>query len=423
MKSVKLIEEHKPYIFSPTSKGVVIDSGEGCFLRDVDGHKYLDLAAGVWCSILGHSNKDLNDAIIHQTKKIIHLGYGFWSTSVFEAIKQIVSITPKNLSKVLLLCTGSEATEFALKIAKIYTDKFEVVGIERGYYGATQAALSVSDRRMAFPRTPGSHKILAPYCYRCPVKQEYPGCDFLCLEVSQKLIESNTTGKIAAFIFEPVFGSTIIVPPKDYFKRLKELADEYDALLIDDEVTTGIGRTGEWFGFQHYGIEPDILFMSKTLGAGFPVAAVVTTPEIEEECQKKKMVHVQSHMFDPLPPAAAEIVIKTVKEEKLLERSKKQGTYFLKRLNELKENYEVIGDVRGKGLMIGIELVDPKTKSLNLELGVKIESDLLKKGIIMPFSSLTSVFRLYPPLIIETQEIDQAIEKFDETLRKNSKIK
>lgn len=423
-KKEGLIKESEEFIFSAiASKDMVIDYGKGCYLWDVKGNQYLDLDAGLYCSILGHSNEEFNKAIIEQTRKVVHLGSNFLSLSVLEAVRQIATITPDELKKVILLCTGSEAAECALKIAKVSTGKYEIVGMERGYYGITQDAQSASGfgayYGMSTPRAPGSHKILAPYCFRCPVRETYPQCDFLCLEVSKKLLDSNTTGNVAAFIFEPILGSGgIIVPPEGYFKRLKELADEYNALLIDDEVTTGIGRTGEWFGIQHYGIVPDILFASKTLGAGFPVAAVVTTPGIEKRCQSKKMIHVQSHMFDPLPAAAAEATISIVKKKRLVEHSKREGRYFLKRLEELKEEYDLIGDVRGKGLMIGVEIVNPTSGKPDPEVGVKLEMELLKKGLIVSFSSLTSVFRILPSLIIERQEIDYAMQVLEDSLRK-----
>lgn len=409
-------KEKNQNIFSVIpSKDIIIDSGNDCYLYDINKNKYLDLGAGIWCSILGHSNVNLINSITNQAKELIHLGSGFYSKSVYDAIDQICSITPKNLNKVILLCTGSEATECTLKIANVYTDKFEIIGMERGYYGITFGAQSVSGfgplYGMNFPRMVNSHKILAPYCYRCPVKEKYPGCSFLCLDVSKKLIDSNTSGKIAAFIFEPILAAGgVIIPPKGYFKRLKEIADEYGALLIDDEVSTGIGRTGEWFGIQHYDVIPDILYISKILGGGFPIAAVITTPEIELECQKKHMIHVQSHMFDPLPAASAQAVINEVKEKSLIENSKKLGNYFLKKLQELKEKYEIVGDVRGKGLMLGIEIINPKTNLPNPQLGIELEDSLMKHGLIISFSSFTSVFRIMPPLIIEREEIDKAVE-------------
>lgn len=404
-------------------RNIVIDSGKGSFLRDTDGKEYLDLGSGLWCAILGHSNKEFNKALKDQIEKIIHLGGGFWSTSVFEAAEQITSVTPENLNKVTLMCTGSEAGEFAIKLAKVYTGKYEIVGMERGYYGITHGTLSASGfgpaHGMTSPRMVGSQKILAPYCFRCPVSQEYPSCDFLCLEVSKKLLDSNTTGNIAAFIFEPILGSGgIIVPPEDYFKRLKQLASEYEAILIDDEVTTGIGRTGEWFGIQHYGVVPDVLFLSKTLGGGFPVAAVVTTSQIDTELSRKQLTHSQSHLFDPLPAAAAAAVIRIVKKECLVERSRREGAHFLKRLNELKEKHDLIGDVRGKGLMLGIEIVNPADKTLNVKAGLKLEIELLKRHVVTSFSTLASVLRIFPPLTIRREEIDHALEVLDDSLGK-----
>ena len=428
MTSDEMVDRAERFVLSTISSkarmhGVIIESAKGSFLRDTEGKRYLDLGSGLWCAILGHSNPEFNKALTEQIEKIIHLGGGFWSTSVLEAAEQIASVTPENLNKVALLCTGSEAGEFAIKMAKVLTGKYEIVGMERGYYGITHGTLSASGQGtihgMTSPRMTGCHKILTPYCYRCPVREEYPGCDFLCLEVSKQLLDSNSTGNIAGFIFEPILVSGgVIVPPEGYFKRLKQLANEYHAVLIDDEVTTGIGRTGEWFGIQPYDVVPDVLFTSKTLGGGFPVAAVVTAAEIDVQLSEKHLSHSQSHLFDPLPAAAASVVIKIVKKERLVERSKKEGDYFLKRLNELKEKHELVGDVRGKGLMLGIEMINSKNKSPNLEAGSRLETELFKRGVVASFSTYASVLRILPPLTIEREEIDHAVDALDDSLRK-----
>lgn len=427
-RNSELVKRAESFILSTISSkarmhGVIIESGKDSYLRDTEGKEYLDLGSGLWCAILGHSNPEFNKALTEQIERIIHLGGGFWSTSVLEAAEQIASVTPENLKKVVLLCTGSEAGEFAIKMAKVLTGKYEIVGMERGYYGITHGTLSASGQGtihgVTSPRMVGCHKILAPYCYRCPVHEKYPGCGFLCLEVSKKLIDSNATGNIAGFIFEPILVSGgVIIPPEGYFKRLKQLANEYGAVLIDDEVTTGVGRTGEWFGIQPYDVVPDILFASKTLGGGFPVAAVVTTPEIDKQLSEKHLTHSQSHLFDPLPAAAASAIIKIVKKERLVERSKREGDYFLKRLNELKEKHELVGDIRGKGLMLGIETINPANRSPNVEAGSRLEMELFRRGTITSFSTYASVLRILPPLTIEREDIDHAVDALEDSLRK-----
>jgi 2,2-dialkylglycine decarboxylase (pyruvate) len=430
LENDEIMEKAKRFVMSsPSSRArmhdVIITSGKGSYLFDKKGRKYLDLGSGLWCAILGHSNSEFNEALIDQIGKIIHTGGSFWSPSVLDAAEQIACVTSDNLNKVTLLCTGSEATELALRMAKVLTGKHEIVGMERGYYGITHGALSASGQGtihgMTSPRMVGSHKILAPYCYRCPVHEEYPACGFLCLEVSTKLIDCNTTGNISAFIFEPILVSGgVIIPPEGYFKRLEQLAAGYGAILIDDEVTTGIGRTGEWFGIQSYGVAPDIMFASKTLGGGFPVAAVITTTEIDRGLLERHLTHSQSHLFDPLPAAAAAAVIKIARKLHLVEHSRREGDYFLKRLNELKEKHALIGDVRGRGLLLGIEIADPTKKTPNVKDGSRLEMELFKSGVITSFSTFSSVLRILPPLIIEREEIDFAVETIDDSLRKVS---
>ncbi|MFQ6088801.1 MAG: aspartate aminotransferase family protein [Candidatus Methanofastidiosia archaeon] len=391
-------------------RDILLERGEGCFLWDTDEKKYLDMEAGIWCCTLGHSHQAINKAIREQLDKIIHTGKDFLSPYVLEAAEKLTFVTPKGLNKVIFLNTGSECVDCAIKIAKAYTQSYELIGFERGYVGATQTSFHVSgfNLRGYSPRV-GIHKILQPFCLKCPVRKEYPECEFLCLETSKKLIEANTDKEIAAVVFEPIFASGgIVVPPKEYFLQVKEIAEEFGALMIADEVTTGLGRSGKWFGFQHYNVKPDIVVLSKTLGNGFPVGAVIVSEEIEEELSGN-FYHVQSHQFDPLPARVASAVLDVLKRENLIENSEKMGNYLLKKFTKLKEKYNSVVDVRGKGLIMGVEV---KSRS------EEIFKNCLRKGLIFGYVKDYSLFRFLPPLTITKKEIDFCIEVFEDALRR-----
>src|SRR2546421_7921400 len=243
----------------------------------------------------------------------------------------------------------------------MHTGRFEIVGLTRSWHGlqAGVASLNLAGGHAGYgPLMPGTLALPAPYAYRCPIRQCNGTCDCSCLEAGFDMIDQQSVGSLCAVIAEPVLSAGgMIVPPPDYFQRLRTLCAERGMLLIIDEAQTGFGRLGAMFGFELYGVTPDILSVSKTLGGGIPVAATLTSSEIEEQCYSKGFVHVTSHVSDPLPAAAGLAVIEVIEQERLVERARVMGEYLLKRLHELAGRYEQIGDVRGKGLLVGLELV------------------------------------------------------------------
>jgi 2,2-dialkylglycine decarboxylase (pyruvate) len=310
-------------------------------------------------------------------------------------------------------------------MAKMHTGRWEVVGLTRSFHGLLSGIASVNFS-MAHagygPVLPGSYAIPAPYAYRCPVRHCDGACDCTCLEVGFELVDQQSVGSLCALVVEPVLSAGgIIVPPDGYFRRVRELLDERGMLLLMDEAQTGFGRLGTMFGFEHDGVVPDLVGVSKTLGGGLPLAATITTSAIEQDCYDKGFLHVTSHVSDPLPAAAGLAVLDVIAEEGLVERSAARGEYMLARLRELQAQHEPIGDVRGRGLLVGLELVeDRETRAPADALGAAVTRECYERGLSMNIvrsQAHANCFRIAPPLTVTEDEIDLAVEIMDASLR------
>jgi 2,2-dialkylglycine decarboxylase (pyruvate) len=401
----------------------LISEARGCVIKDVDGNEIIDLAAGQFCAILGHNHPKLIEKIVAQMNSVLHTGTQFLSPIVLEAAARFAEVAPGELKKSLLLSTGTEANECALTIAKIYTRKTGVVGFSRGYYGLSLMTKSLSsvfgrvERYGSAPRVPESYTLSAPHCFRCPVRSHYPGCNFLCLETS---IEMNLADRddIAAVIVEPIFSAGgMIVPPPGYLQALKAFTEEREALLIVDEAQTGFGRTGKWFAIQHHGVEPDILVVSKGAGGGFPVSGVITTDRIANRVASEGFVHLASHQSDPVAAAALTALIDIIREEGLVQRAEDTGRYFMERLRELQGRHSIIIDVRGQGLMLGMQIAnDAGAGQSDYELMQLIVALCKRSGLHLTYTYFEPVLRFLPPLTISRAEIDKAIAVLDDSI-------
>ena len=389
----------------------VMTHGDGCRVWDKDGNRYLDMTSGTWCRVLGYNHPRLTEAIRHQAGKQIHAGMHFVSEEIERALEKLTEILPPALNRAVFLNTGSEAVELALKMARAATgsDRFAVV--ERSYYGATTYALTLSEvgRGAHYLPTVGTVlRVPAPDCRRCPAGVVWPCGEFHCLGSLRSLASKNGVS-IAAVLFEPVLANGgVIVPPEGYGARLRELARRCGALFIAEEVTTGIGRTGRWFGFEHEGIVPDILVVAKALGAGLPVAAVVTTDDVEARC-RGAVSHIQSHQNDPFSGRIAAEVISIMQDEELVDRAAAIGKRLLSGLWEIKSRRGCIADVRGKGALLGIEL-----RPDCAERGSAIAARLLEEGFIVNYQPHNVAFRLFPPYVISDGDLDLFLEAFDD---------
>jgi len=403
----------------------VVSEAEGAWLTTADGRRILDFTSGQICSTLGHNRPEIAAAVRHTLDSVIHLNSWMLSEPVLALAQRLVDLVPAPLDKVMLLNTGSEANEVALKLAKMHTGRFEIVGLTRSFHGLLTGIASVnfSMARSGFgPLLPGAFALPAPYAFRCPIRHCDGACDCSCLEAGFQLIDQQSVGSLCAVIAEPVLSAGgIIVPPDGYFRRLRQLCDERGMLLVIDEAQTGFGRLGTMFGFEHDGIVPDLLAVSKTLGGGVPLAATITSAAIEEDCFAKGFLHVTSHVSDPLPAAAGLAVLDVVEGEGLAERSRLLGDYLIAQLRELQTVHEVIGDVRGRGLLVGLELVSDRQSCRPADaLGAAVTAECLERGLSMNIvraGSSANCFRMAPPLTIARDEIDLAVEILDASLR------
>jgi 2,2-dialkylglycine decarboxylase (pyruvate) len=398
----------------------VIAGGEGCFLIDGEGRRILDLAAGQFCSILGHSHPDFVERLQRQASRIIHLGDQYVSSEVMEAAARLAGIAPGNLDKVVMLSTGSEANECAMRMAKLVTGRTGMLGFTRGYYGislATHNLSAISDHPGKYDFQPApahQHKLLTPSCNHCPIGQTHADCTTDCLDTSLDYLSSQLDN-IAAVIIEPIVSAGgMIFPSTEYLLKLRDVTRNLGILLIVDEAQTGFGRCGRWFDIENHGIVPDILVVSKTAGNGYPVAGVIVSTDIADELERRCFTHLSSHQNDPLAATAVLAVIDTVESCNLAQNSQQMGNYFVEELRRLQQKHSLIADVRGRGLMIGVELGSggPNDDDLAFKAAMLCE----RNGVHLTFSYFEPVLRIIPPLIITRGEIDLAVAVIDDML-------
>jgi 4-aminobutyrate aminotransferase len=403
---------------------LVVESGKGCIVKDVDGNEYIDFNSGLACLNVGQCHPKVVEAIKKQCDRFLHYSNtDFYYSEVIALAEKLAEITPGNFEKKTFFGnSGAEAIEAAVKLAKWHTRKQLFIGFVNAFHGRTIGALSftaskLTQRRFYFPLMPGVTHVPYPYCYRCPFKQTYPDCHYWCIDfidefVLQKYVPSED---VAAILFEPIQGEGgYIVPPPEYFQRLKKLADKYGLLLIDDEVQAGTGRTGKWFAIEHWSVEPDILCAAKALASGLPLGATIAKAKIMDWTGGS---HASTFGGNPLSCAAAMSVIEIIKEEKLLENATKQGTYILKRLEELKEESSIIGDVRGKGLMIGMEIVANKEdKKPAPDKASEIIMRSWRRGVAVITCGVSTI-RIAPPLNIDRDLVDSALDIIEDVVK------
>jgi len=422
-KSLELWEKYGRNVLMamPYADSLLVE-GAGTRLRDTDGNEILDLAAGQFCSILGNSHPQYVERMVEQMTRLMHMGTQFLSPIVLEAAGKFAEVAPGHLSKSLFLSTGTEANECAISLAKAYTGKSGIIGFNRGYYGLSlgtkslSSIFSPSDGHGSGPAVPETFRFMAPHCFHCPVKSRYPECNLQCLETSIEAALPRHRD-VAAIIVEPILSAGgMVVPPPGYLKKLKQVATELDALLIVDEAQTGFGRTGKWFACEHHDVEPDILVVSKSSGSGFPVSGVITTDEIADRVAAQGWIHLASHQSDALPAAAVAATIDIVREERLVEKAAVDGAYFIDRLRELKTKHPIITDVRGIGLMIGMEIGNYSGGN-EQELCMLIIALCEDRGVHLTYSYYEPVIRFLPALTINREEIDLAVSVLDEAIR------
>ena len=403
----------------------VIVRAAGSYVYDEDGTPILDFTSGQMSAVLGHRHPDIVAAVAGAMDSLAHLYSGMLSRPVVDLATELVATLPEPLQKVLLLSTGAESNEAALKMAKLYTGKYEVVSFNASWHGMTYGAASATysaGRRGYGPPIPGNLSLPTPNAYRSPFRHPDGSYDWRAeLDYGFDAIDRQSAGSLAACLVEPILSSGgIIDPPIGYLSALRDKCAERDMLLILDEAQTGLGRTGTMYAFERDGIVPDIVTLSKTLGAGLPVAAVVTSSEIEEACHERGFLFYTTHVSDPLAAVVGATVLRVIARDELVARADRLGKRLHERLLGLQERHQVIGDVRGRGLLQGIELVtDRATKEPADRLGRAVTDACLDRGLhmnIVQLPGMGGVFRIAPPLTVSEAELDAGVDILDAEL-------
>jgi 4-aminobutyrate aminotransferase / (S)-3-amino-2-methylpropionate transaminase / 5-aminovalerate transaminase len=397
--------------------GLAFDHGKGATLTDADGNVYVDFVGGIGVASLGHAHPALVDALARQAGRLM---VGTFATAErAEAFRLLTEVAPPNLTRAHLYSGGAEAVEAALRLARSATRKHEVVSFWGAFHGKTGGVLGLIGDEFKHgygPMAVGQY--LVPYadCYRCPFKLTYPSCGLHCVDFARQQIRNSSTGALSAIVVEPMQGTAgNVIPPDDWLPAVKSLAREFDALLIADEMITGFGRTGRMWGIEHSGTEADVVTAGKGMGGGFPVSALLMNEQISHaEPFAKPSASSSSYGGNPMAAVAVAQTIKTIRQENLVENSHRVGTMFLSRMLQLKEKYEFVGDVRGRGLLIGLDLVRDNATRRELSRPVMeiIFKEALRRGLLM--MGYFPRVRINPPLVITERQAEAGIEILDE---------
>jgi taurine--2-oxoglutarate transaminase len=421
-----------PWMFQKGLNPLVMDHAKGNYFFDTTGKKYLDFSAQFVFSNFGHGDERMAAAISQQVTRLENAASPFATEPKARLAKLLAEITPGDIKKTYFSTSGAEANEGAIKLARMATGKQKIISRWGGYHGSTLGAMAISNdyRNWACePSIPSVVHCLGPYCYRCPFGATYPNCDLQCAKHVEDVIRfEGGVKRVAAFISEPIVGANgIISPPDGYWQKVREICSKYEVLLICDEVMTGFGRTGRWFAIEHWGVVPDVIATAKGITGGYvPLAATCMREWVAKEFEDKQWVHGHTYSGHTLAMAAGAAAIEIYKADGLIQRSADLGEYLMERALELQEKHPSIGDVRGKGLFVGLELVkDRKTKEPIHEpwfegqrpptAKMKVLGKALQEGVYC-LPGQVSVIMLAPPLTITKDEIDHAMDVFDKAL-------
>ncbi|MCL5035952.1 MAG: aspartate aminotransferase family protein [Chloroflexi bacterium] len=409
-----------PVLATYYTKPLYVARGDMQYLYDIDGKKYLDFFAGVVTVNSGHCNPEIAEKIIEQVKTLQHTTSLYLTQPVVDLAEKLARISPGNLQKSFICNSGTEATEGATLVAKMYTGRYEFIALRNSFHGRSLMAMALTGQynwRVGNPYSFGVNFVSSAYCYRCSYGQKYPGCNLECAKDVENIIRTSTSGKIAAFIAEPIQGNGgVVTPPPEYFKEVEAIVKKYGGLMIADEVQTGFGRTGKWFGISQWGVVPDIMTMAKGFGNGWPIGGFMSTTEIVDSLKPGQ--HFSTFGGNPVASVAALANIEYIESHDLASNSEVLGKYLKNKLLDLMSRHEIIGDVRGMGLMLGVELVkDRDTKAPAKEEMVKVMDRCKDKGLLIGKGGLDgNVIRIKPPLVITRENCDTAIDILDEVL-------
>ena len=405
-------------------------SADGCYFTDGNGKRFLDFSSQLMCMNLGHNNQAVIESIAEQAKTLAYAAPFYATTARAELSKLLLEVLPEGLTKFFFAPSGTEANEAAFKIARMYTGKSKIIARYRSYHGSTAGSIAATGDPRRWPIEPGGKGpgvIFSPEvnCYKCPIKHTYPSCGVACADYLEHMIANE--GDVAAVLVEPVVGTNgVLVPPPEYFPKLRKICDDHGVLLIADEVMSGWGRTGKWFAIDNWGVKPDILTTAKGITSAYvPLGLCATTGKIAQFFDEHYFAHGHTYEAHPMSLGPAVATIHEMQRLNLVERANEMGAYLGEKLLGLKAKHPSIGDVRGLGLFWAVELVkDQKTKAPFNQWQEKLDgkalvvdqvaAKMLTQGVVM--QAWMSHFVLAPPLIVEKADIDKAIAALDEAL-------
>ncbi len=407
----------------------IVDA-EGCYFIDGSGKRYLDFSSQLMCVNLGHKNPAVIEAIVQQARTLPYIAPGYATTARAELSRLLTEVLPSGLVKYFFATSGTEANEAAIKIARMYTGKTKIVSRYRSYHGSTMASIAATGdpRRWAVePGGKGQGVIFAPEvnCYRCPIKHQYPSCDIACVDYLEHMIANESD--VAAVIAEPVVGTNgVLVPPPEYFPRLRKICDRHNVLLIADEVMSGWGRTGQWFAVNNWNVQPDILVTAKGITSAYvPLGLCATTERIASFFEEHYFAHGHTYEAHPMTLAPAVATIREMQRLNLIERSRSTGQYLGEKLKALASKHPSIGEVRGIGMFWAVDLVkNRQTKEPFNTMADKMDgkpmlvdqiaAEMMKNGVAV--QAWISHVIIAPPLIAEESDIDLGVQALDAAL-------
>ena len=421
-KRQEILAKHKEYLFSCVAnyyeEPLVVDRAKDSLVYDVEGREYLDFFGGIVTISVGHCNDKVVAAIEEQVRKVQHTSTLYPNEPHVRLAEKLAAITPGALKQSFFTNSGTEANETAVLVAQLYTRSHDVIALRHGYSGRSQLAMSLTGHytwRLTPTTSPNIHHIPNAYCYRCPFGLTYPSCDLKCARDLEGAIQTATSGKLAAFIAEPIQGvGGFITPPREYFKEVAGIVRKYGGLFICDEVQTGWGRTGgKMFGIEQWDVEPDIMTFAKGMANGVPVGGTITRPEIADSV---KGLSLSTFGGNPVTSAAALATIEVIESEGLVANAADRGRQLRDGLEGLREKYPLIGDVRGMGLMQAIEMVGPD-KAPSPEAVARLFELTKRNGLLIGKGGLMgNVIRVTPALNVTKDQVDEALERLDRSL-------
>ncbi len=421
--SDEVVRKHKEFLWPAVAnyykQPLVADHAKMQYLWDLEGRKYLDFFGGIVTVGVGHCNPKITSKIKAQVDKLQHTSTLFPNEAIVALAEKLAEITPGKLQKSFFTNSGTEANEAAILLSRMISPSYDVVALRHAYAGGSSLAKGVTGQapwRKGGVISVGVAHAINPYCYRCPLGLKYPDCGVACANDVENLIQTGTSGSIAAFIAEPIQGvGGFITPPPEYFKIVFKIVKQYGGLFISDEVQTGFGRTGKkWFGIEQWEVTPDIITCAKSMGNGVPVGATITRAELADQFQG---LTISTFGGNPVTSVAARAVIEVIEEENLLENCHVVGGYFRQGLEGLKEKYPLIGDVRGMGMMQALELVkDRQTKEPAAEAAGQVMERARDNGLLIGKGGLYgNTIRMAPPMNISKADVDEGIRLLDKS--------